>query len=175
MIHHDAKCTRVFSVLSLAFAGFSVLLYIALIFLQNTYKAAVFGLPEEAIGYFVTPLSPLLSVLPSFLVQVVLCVVLIAGGKKAIWGVGAGLAFCITEGVLFAVKPLFSLIFSVLDTQHAAMYGSAYLAAYSGVSSACTLALNFFTFSEIFALIAFSILTYKAALDKKNQAPMGGF
>ena len=169
------KCTRVLSILSVSFAGFSLLLYVVLVLLQNTYKAAVFGLPEEVIGYFVFPISPILSVLPIFLVQTIFCIILIACGKKAMWGMGAGLTFCIVEGLLFAISPILSSVLSVIDIQYASMYGSSYLAAHSSVSQVCSSALNFFTFSEIFALIAFSILTYKAALDKKSQATMGGF
>jgi len=168
------KCTRVFSILSVSFSGFSILLYLFLILIQDVYKASL-GLPQEIIGYFVFPIAPLFSVLPIFLVQTVFCIVLIASGKKAIWGVGAGLTFSVVEGALFAVKPLLLTALNILDTQRAGIYGAAYLAANSSVSGICSMALNFFTFSEIFALIAFSILTYKAALDKRCKAPMGGF
>lgn len=168
------KSTRILAVCSIVLSGLAFVLYIAAVVLQRQYKELL-QYPAELASYFVVPLSPVLANLALFITQLVFCIVLISSGNKPAWTKGKSTAFVTVEAILFFLSGVMLNVFSIAESTMYAQYGAYMTASYSAVSGLAAKTDAVMTGSAICSLIAFSIVVYRSALDRKAQLSMGGF
>lgn len=168
------KSARILAICSIILSGLAFILYIAAVVLQRQYKVLL-QYPAELVNYFIVPLSPVLANLALFITQLVFCIVLISSGNKPAWTKGKSTAFVTTEAILLFLSGVMLNVFSMVESTMYAQYGTYMTASYSVVSGLTAKTGDVMTGSVICSLIAFSIVAYRSALDRKAQISMGGF
>lgn len=168
------RSARILAVCSIVLSGLAFVLYIAAVVLQRQYKALL-AYPAELVNYFVVPLSPVLANLVLFITQLVFCILLISSGNKPVWTKGKGAAFVTAEAILLFLSGVLLTVLSKAESAMYAQYGAYMTASYSAASGLAAKTGDVMTGSVICSLIAFSIVVYRSALDRKAQISAGGF
>ena len=168
------RSARILAVCSIVLSGLAFVLYIAVVVLQRQYKELL-AYPAELVSYFVVPLSPVLANLALFITQLVFCIVLLSSSNKPVWTRGKGVAFVTVEAILLFLSGVLITVLSMVESTIYAQYGAYMTASYSAVSGLAAKTGDIMTGSVICSLIAFSIVTYRSALDRRAQAATGGF
>lgn len=168
------KSARILAVCSIVLSGLAFVLYIAAVVFQRQYKELL-AYPAELVTHFVVPLSPVLANLVLFITQLVFCILLISSGNKPVWTKGKSTAFAVTEAILLFLSGVLLNVFSMVETTIYAQYGAYMTASYSAASGLAAKTGDVMTGSAICSLIAFSIVVYRSALDRKTQISAGGF
>lgn len=167
------KSTRILAICAVVLSALSLVSYIAVVALQGQLKSMM-HYPAEITASFAVPFAPVLANFALFVTHLVFCIILIASGNKPSWTKGKGIAFVSVEAALYVLSGILVMVLGTVETAFYTQYGAVKTAAYSVVSSLAAKTEGFLTGSVICALIAFSLICYKAALDKKAQSSMGG-
>lgn len=168
------RSARILAVCSIVLSGLAFVLYLPSLCCSGSIRSCLLY-PAELVSYFVVPLSPVLANLALFITQLVFCIVLLSSSNKPVWTRGKGVAFVTVEAILLFLSGVLITVLSMVESTIYAQYGAYMTASYSAVSGLAAKTGDIMTGSVICSLIAFSIVTYRSALDRRAQTATGGF
>ena len=162
------RCTRMLALASMILSVLWVILYFVAVIFQRQYLS-LYAASAEMLKSFVIPISPLVSYLALWIAQMLFCILLLTSAKKPVWTRGKGAGMLIAGSVLLVLSGVLKLVLPLLEGELYAQYGATMLATYSVVNTGISNFSGIMTAASICAMIAVSILTYQAALSRRNN------
>ena len=162
------KCVRVLSVLALVFSVLWIVAYILCVVFQNQIKPLFISSPEAA-GWFIFPVTPLVSNAVLLIVISVFAILLLAFGQKSVWAVWISAVFL--GAVVFAnyAGGFIGALCSVFDSMQFNQYGTMAVASYTALNSVLGYVGFLISAAYICMLTALGILTHHCAFEAKMQ------